>query len=126
MIYYSRTHSDIGFAASKVRQFMHSPGQEHFEATYRILKCLKGTCGKGLLFKRHGQVHVEVFTDVDWAGSIIGWKSTSGYCACIGGILVIWRSKKYNVVARSDVEAELRSVAHEICEVCGSRGYCKT
>lgn len=71
MIYYLRTHSDIGFAASKVRQFMLSPGQEHFEATYRILKCLKGTCGKGLLFKRHGQVHVEVFTDVDWAEALL-------------------------------------------------------
>ena len=35
--------------------------------------------------------------------------------------MVTWQSEKHNVVARSNVEAELRSVGHEICEVCGSK-----
>jgi len=29
--------------------------------------------------------------------------STSGYCSFVGGNLVTWRSKKQNVVARSNV-----------------------
>lgn len=96
---------------------MHSPGQEHFEAAFRILIYLKGTPGKGLLFKKQGHLQVEVYTDADWARSITDRKSTSGYCTFVGGNLVTWRSKKQNVVARSSADAEFRSVAHGICEV---------
>lgn len=47
LIYLSHTQLDITFAVSMVSQFMHSPGQEHFDAIYRILRCLKGTLRRG-------------------------------------------------------------------------------
>ena len=56
LIYLSHTHPDIAFAVSVVSQFMHSPGSKHFEATYRILRYLKGTPGKGLLFQNRGRL----------------------------------------------------------------------
>lgn len=96
---------------------MHSSGKEHFDAVYRILRNLKGTPGKGLLFKKCGHLQVEVYTDADWAGSITDRRSTSGCCTFVGGNFVTWQSKKQNVVARSSAEAEFRSVAHGICEV---------
>ena len=63
LIYLSHTRPDIAFAVNRVSQFMHSPRQEHFEAVYRILKYLKGSPGKGLLFKKYGHSLVEVYTD---------------------------------------------------------------
>ena len=42
LIYVSHTWLDITFSVSVVSQFMHSPGEERFEAAYRILKYLKG------------------------------------------------------------------------------------
>ena len=94
LIYLSHTRPDIAFAVSMVSQFMHSPGPEYFDAAYRILKYLKGTPGKGLLFEKHGHLQVEVYNDTDWAGSVIDRRSTSGYCTFIGGNLVTWRNKK--------------------------------
>jgi len=117
LIYLSHTRPDISFSVSMVSQFMHAPGPAHFEAVYRILKYLKGTPGKGLLFKPQGHLQIEAYTDADWAGSIVDRRSTSGYCSFVGGNLVTWRSKKQNVVARSSAEAEFRAVAHGICEI---------
>lgn len=116
LIYLSHTRPDIAFAVSMVSQFMHSPGQEHFDAAYRILRYLKGTPGKGLMFRKRDNLQIEVYTDADWAGSSTDRRSTSGYCTFIGGNLVTWRSKKQSVVARSSAEAEFRSLAHGICE----------
>ena len=44
-------------------------------------------------------------------------RSTSGYSTFVGGNLVAWRSKKQSVVARSTAEAELRAMAHGVCEL---------
>lgn len=94
LIYLSHTRPNITFEVSMVSQFMHSPSPEHFEAVYRILRYLKGSPGKGLLFKRHGRLQIEVYIDADWAGNITDRRSTSDYCTFVGGNLVTWRSKK--------------------------------
>ena len=117
LVYMSHTHPDIAFAISMVSQFMHACGQQHFDIVYRILRYLKGSPGRGLLFKGCGHLQVEAFTDADWAGSVVDRRSTSGYCTFVGGNLVTWRSKKQNVAARSSAEVEFKSVALGIYEV---------
>ena len=118
LIYLSHTRPDIAFAVSLVSQFMHSPNEDHLQAVFRILRYLKGSPGKGLLFTKQDQpLTIEAFTDADWASSVDDRRSTSGYCTFLGGNLITWRSKKQVVVARSSAEAEFRSVALGICEL---------
>jgi hypothetical protein len=117
LIYLSHTRPDIAFAVSVVSQFMHDPRSSHMEAVYRILRYLKSCPGKGLLYTRQGNLHVECYTDADWAGSLDDRRSTSGYCVFVGGNLVDWRSKKQSVVARSTAEAEFHAMAHGVCEL---------
>lgn len=94
LIYLSHTRPDIAFAVSMVSQFMHAPGHEHLEAVFRILRYLKGSPGMRLLYKNHGHLQVEGYTDADWAGSVTDRRSTSGYCTFVGGNIVSWRRKK--------------------------------
>ena len=115
LIYLSHTRPDIAFDVSVVSQFMHSPYKKHLEAVYRILRYLKGTPSKGLLFQKIIQQNIEAYTDVDWAGSIIDRRSTLGYCTYVWGNLVTWRSKKQNIVARSSAQAEYRAMANGVC-----------
>ena len=73
---------------------MHSPGPEHFNVVYRILRYLKRIPGRGLLFRKHAHLQVEVYTDADWAGNIMDRRSTSSYYTFVGGKLVTRQSKK--------------------------------
>jgi hypothetical protein len=116
LIYLSHTRPNITFV-SVVSQFMHDPKSSHLDAVYRILRYLKGCSEKGLLYTKQGELHVECYTDADWAGSLDDRRSTSGYCVFVGGNLIAWRSKKQSVVARSTVEVEFCSMAHGICEL---------
>ena len=116
LIYLSHTRPDIAFAVSLLSQFMHSPGQIHFDAAYRVLKYLKGSPGQGLMFRKRNNLQVEVYTDADWAGNTNDRRSISGYCTFVGGNLVTWRSKKQNVVARSSAQVELRALTLGICK----------
>lgn len=102
---------------------MHSPNVEHMEAVFRILKYLKTSPRKGILFSKNNHLRVEAYTDADWAGSLVDRKSTSVYCTFVGGNLVTWRSKKQPVVARSSAEAEFRAMALGICELMWLRMF---
>ncbi|XP_016718594.1 uncharacterized mitochondrial protein AtMg00810-like [Gossypium hirsutum] len=83
LIYLSHTRPDIAFSVSVISQYMHAPREKHLEATYRILRYLKGTPGKGLHFKKTANQNVEVYTDADWEGSVKDRRSTSGYCSYV-------------------------------------------
>jgi hypothetical protein len=117
LIYLSHTRPDIAYAVSVVSQFMHAPSKEHMEVVYRILRYLKGSPGRGLLFTKNSISNIEGYTDSDWAGDQTTRKSTSGYFTFVEGNLVTWKSKKQKVVARLSAEAEFRGMAHGVCEL---------
>ncbi|KAA0057585.1 Beta-galactosidase [Cucumis melo var. makuwa] len=116
LIYLSHTRPDISFVVSVVSQFMQVSYEKHMEAVNRILRYLKNTPGKGLMFRKTNRKTIEAYTDSDWARSVIDRKSTSGYCTFVWGNLVTWRSKKQSVVASSSAEAEYRAMSLGICE----------
>ena len=94
LIYLSHTRPNIAFVVSMVIQFMHSPNQGHLDVVYRILRYLKGTLRKGLLYENRGHLQLNVFIDADWVGNVIDRRSTSRYYTFVGGNLVTWQSKK--------------------------------
>ncbi|CAL9020821.1 unnamed protein product, partial [Prunus brigantina] len=106
LIYVAHTIPYIAYAMSVVSQFMHSPSVSHRNAVDWILRYLKSTPGKGLMFSKNGDLEVVGYTDVEWAGSITDRRSTFGYFTFVGGNLVTWQRKKQNVVSRSSAEAE--------------------
>ncbi|XP_019054887.1 PREDICTED: uncharacterized protein LOC109115373 [Nelumbo nucifera] len=117
LIYLSHTRLDIAYVVSVVSQFMHCPSEDHMNAVMRILRYLKSSPGKGLMFSKNNHLKIEGYTDADWARNISDRKSTSGYFTFVGGNLVTWRSKKQKVVFLSSVEAEFRGIAKGLCEL---------
>ena len=83
----------IAYIASVISQLMHSPG-EHMDAVYQILRYLKSTPGRGLLFSKKKVQDIKGYTDSDWTGNQTDRRLTSGYFTFVEGKLVTWRSKK--------------------------------
>jgi len=96
---------------------MHCPSKDHMDAVVRILRYLKSTPGKELIFSKNDHLDIEGYKDVDWVGNLYDRKSTSGYFMFVGGNLVTWRSKKQKVVALSSAEAEFRGMVKGLCEL---------
>ncbi|WMV14023.1 hypothetical protein MTR67_007408 [Solanum verrucosum] len=109
--YLTVTRPNISFPVSVVSQFMTSPCDSHWDAVVCTLRYIKSAPGKGLLYEDQGHEHITGYTDADWAGSPSDRRSTSGYCVLVGGNLVLWKSKKQSVVARSSAESECRVMA---------------
>ncbi|KAJ8747842.1 hypothetical protein K2173_010051 [Erythroxylum novogranatense] len=84
LIYLSHTRPDVAYAVGVLSQFMHRPQVDHMEAALRVVRYLKGSPGRGVLFQNHGHLDVEAYTDADWAGNPVDRRSTSGYFTLVG------------------------------------------
>ena len=59
LIYLSHTRPDIAYVVSVVSQFMHCLSEAHMNAVTRILRYLKFSPGKGLMFKKNNHLNVD-------------------------------------------------------------------
>ena len=111
LLYLTHTRPDISFAVNLLSPFMHEPHEIHRQAAFRVLAYLKGYPGKGLMFPRSSSLTVQVYTNADFAGSMVDHRSTTGYCTFVFGSLSTWKSSKQDKVSRSSAKAEFRSLA---------------
>jgi hypothetical protein len=94
------------YAVIAMSQFMVEPRQRHWVATKHILRYLIGTITYGLRYTSSGGLFLHGYADVDWAGSPVVWKSTSGYCFSLGSAMISWSSRKHGSIAHSTTKTE--------------------
>ncbi|XP_019057748.1 PREDICTED: uncharacterized protein LOC109116555 [Tarenaya hassleriana] len=113
--YLSLTRPDISLT-NFLNLYMLRP-IDHWQAVKRVLRYLVGTrdCDIFLSVKNCPTLHA--FSDADWAGDRLGFKSTRAHVVFLGRHPVSWSSKKQRGIARSSTEAEYRSVATTTAEV---------
>jgi len=87
-------------------RFQSAPKESHFNVAKRILKYLQGTKEVGLWYPGNILISLTGYSDSDFVGCKIDWKSTSGTCHLLGSSLISWQFKKQACVALSTAEVE--------------------
>jgi len=107
---------DIAFVVGQLAQFLENPGRVHWEAAKRVVRYLKGTKEKKLVYGASGKSGLMSFTDADGA-SQDHRRAISGFVVLIDGGAVSWSSKKQELVTLSTMEAEYVAATHAAKEL---------
>ena len=109
------TRPDIAFVVSRLAQYTTKPNSECWAALKRLIRYLKGTRTKGIIYGAQPNpattddddtCHIKGYTDSDWAGDTSTCRSTSGYLFLGAGAPIAWGSNKQPIVTLSTCEAE--------------------
>lgn len=108
---------DITFSVQVLSRHFQSCGPEHLTAAKRVLKYLKGTMDKGIIYQggttdRIGNsTSLMGYSDSDWASDTDTRRSTTGYVFTFNNGVISWGSKLQPTVALSSSEAEYMALA---------------
>nr|GEZ43879.1 hypothetical protein [Tanacetum cinerariifolium] len=93
LMYLTTSRPDIMFAICACARFQITPKTSHLHAVKIISRYLKGQPKLGIWYHRDSPFDLEAFSDSDYAGASLDWKSTTGeYVAaanCRGHVLWI-------------------------------------
>jgi hypothetical protein len=106
LMYMIHTMPDICYAMIAMSQFMTKPRQRHWVEAKHSLRYLRGTISYALRYTSSGGLFLHGYADVDWVGSPVDRKSTSGYYFNVGSGMISWSSRKQGSIAQSTTEAE--------------------
>ena len=108
------TRPDVCYAVTKLAQHMANPFKVHETMAKHVLRYLKGTIDKELVFCKHTEQNMRLlgYCDADW-GNADDRRSITGYCfqLAYGGAAISWKSRKQPTVALSTCEAEYMALA---------------
>ncbi|XP_038891618.1 secreted RxLR effector protein 161-like [Benincasa hispida] len=116
LMYLNTTRPDLMFSVSLLSKFMASPKGSHWKAGKGVLRYILGTVDHEIHYKRNVDNVLVGYSDSDWGGNVDDFKSTSGYVFNISSGVVLWASKKQDVVALSTTEAEYISLSAASCQ----------
>lgn len=106
----------ICFAVKTWSQYRVEPHHIHWIGARNLLRYLRGIITHGLRYIAR-DVRLHGYFDVDWAGSVVDCKSTSGCCFSLGSASISYMRRKQQSVALSIVEVEYIATSMAFCEV---------
>ena len=110
----NNTRPDIAFAVSQVARFTSNPKVSHASAIKSIVRYLKGTIDKGLVFTVNDSYDLTCWADADFAGLFGGEppssrdsvKSRYGCVIEFGGVPLVWKSQLMSETCTSTCHVE--------------------
>ena len=115
LMYLTNMRPDIFFAVNTLCQLLTDLRQVHLIAANHFLRYLRGKINYGLKYEVNQKINLEGYVDLDWEGSAIDRKSTSGCCFSMESGVISWFSRKQSYVALSIAKAEYVAACSASC-----------
>ena len=117
LVYLTITRPDIAHAVHILSQFVSAPTCVHYGHLLRVMRYLRGTRSRRLLYDSNSPLQLHAYSDATWASDPTDRRSITGYCILLGSSPIAWKSKKQAAISRSSTEAELRALATTTAEI---------
>jgi hypothetical protein len=116
---------DIAFAVHQAARFTHAPMDSHATAVKRIVKYLKGTRDKGMIFRPTSDWKLDCLVDSDFCGlwgsedpdDPIVSKSRTGFIITFAGCPLLWKSCLQQETSLSTMMAEYVALSASMREL---------
>lgn len=115
--YLTLTRPSLQFAVNYVCQNMHFPTVSDYTLLKRIPRYVKGTITMEISFNKDTDFTLRAYSDSDWADCKTTRRSTGGFCTFLGNNLISWSTLKQQMVSKSSIEAEYRSLSDTPSEI---------
>lgn len=89
LIYLANTRAYITYVVQHLSQYVAEPTSAHQQATFRILKYIKGSPSAKIFLSVDSQIHLKGFSDSDWVDCIDTRRSITGYAIHLGNSLIL-------------------------------------
>ena len=119
------TRPDISYSVSFLSRFLSCPGPAHWKAAKRILRYLRGTISKGIVYSgpkysyySDNRLELIGYVDAAYGDDEDTRRSTSGFVFMLANGAITWQSKRQPTVAGSTAEAEYYGAYYACQEAC--------
>jgi len=100
------TRPDLSYIVGFLGRYSHAPTQHHWKAAIRILRHLKTSSSKGILYPRGFSTGLQAYSDSDFAACPDTRRSTSGSIIFYNSAPISWQSRRQRNVVTSTHAAE--------------------
>ena len=105
------TRPDLLYAVGKLSKYLDHPTEAHVKAVKDVMRYLRGTIDRGLVFKLNPKSDLVVYADADNGGCEDSRRSTTGFVAFWRNVPVSFYSKQQPITSNSTTEAEFIAAA---------------
>ena len=107
---FTALRADIGKPVKVLSRFTKRFGKRHVEYAKHLLRYLKGTRNKGLVYTAEFPLYYQIFTDASHAGCVDTRRSITSLVVKLGGNTVYWKVMFTSIVSHSSCESELMAL----------------
>jgi hypothetical protein len=110
---------DIAFSTNILARYLSKPTIEHVQLAKRVLRYLKGTCDRKLIYRKSNsnqKPKIEIYVDADFGNQINNSVSITGIMTFFGDCLINWSCNKQRHISQSTCESEVIAILSAVNE----------